>query len=195
MGLRNFFKKRDITIFGSDTEGEITNIIIAFLVSLSLLLFPLPFYGFVAVFAWIFFLVVAIVRRYNRYAIAIIAVVTLFITSYQVAALPGYLEEQRLYSDLIEVTPQRGRDYQDSYDIHIDVTNDNVDKVYYNVARTMEFEREHFEEFDFENEDMLTITGGDVRGGYRLLLILELKEGERTPHKTFGLYYLNPQDD
>lgn len=195
MGLRKYLKSKDFSIFGSDTEGEITNILIAFLVSVSLLIFPLPLFGLIAVFAWLFFLVVAIVRRYNRYAILAIGIVAVLVSAYQVAVLPDYFEQKRLYDDLIEVDPERGEEYQDAYEVEIDVTSDNVDRVFYNVRRGIEYEQDDFQEFDFENNDTLTITGGSLRGGYNLLLMIELKEGDRTVHEKFGLYFLNPPDE
>lgn len=195
VGLRNLFKPKEYSMFGDDGEGEIVNILIAFVVSLSLLLFPLPIYGLIAVGAWVFFLIVAIIRRYHHNAIAIIGFVAIMLTAYQIVVIPDHLEEERLYDDLIEVSPERGEDFQDSYEIEIDVTNDNVDKVYYDVRMGKDYSIENFTEFDFENEDTLTITGTDRRGAHTLLFIIELKEGGRTPHLEYGSYYLESSED
>lgn len=197
MGLRKYLKAKEYSIFNDNGEGEITNIIIAFLVSISLILFPLPIHGLIAVFAWVFFLVVAIKRQYNRYAIVAIGTVVLLISSYQIVAIPDHLEEQSLYEDLIEVDPEQGRNgvYQASYDIDIDVLNDNVDKIYYSVSSTYDYDRENFSEFDYENNDVLTITTDERKGAYYLLLIIELEEGSKSPHEQYGLYYIDPEAD
>ena len=84
--IKSLFTNKEHSIYNQREEGEGTNILVSVLVVASLLLFPVPVWGLVAVVAWLVFLAVAIYRRYSNRGIAIIAVIFASITIYQAIA-------------------------------------------------------------------------------------------------------------
>jgi len=180
----NFFRGKDTTYFRDHEEGEVVNILVAIFVVISLLLFPLPLYGVVAIFAWLFVLGVSIYRKYTGRSILVICLVIAGITGYQAVQIPGYLEERRLYDNLVEVTPDRDLDPATSHELTVEITNDNVKNVHYMFSRTKNwsaYDRGEFSTLDFDDEGLATaVLEGLPNGNYYMLLAIELHEGGTT---------------
>ncbi len=176
-----FFRGKDTTYFRDHEEGEIVNILIAIFVVVSLLLFPLPLYGIVAVFAWLFVLGVSIYRKYTGRSILVICIVIAAITGYQAHQIPGYLEERRLYDNLVEVTPAHNYEHAPSHELTVEITNDNVKTVHYMFSRTKNwaaFDRGEFSTLEFDEDGYATAVLEDLpNGSYYMLLAIELHEG------------------
>jgi len=193
--IKSLFTKKEFTMYNQSEENELTNIFLSFLVVASLLLFPVPVWGIVAVVAWLAYLIVAIARRYSNRGIAIIAVIFTAITIYQAIATPAHLEELRLTTMLFDVSPEEDREFRRVQEVEITLINENVQGVEYQWSSSRGYNPNGFETLDIELNETVTLTLSDKpRGGYYLVFRLDYKEGQSNPILFYGRYNLDYPD-
>jgi len=190
--IKSFITGKEKTMFDQQEEGEMTNIVVSFLVVVSLLLFPVPVWGLSAIVAWLVFLIVAISRKYSNRGIIVIAVVFVSITTYQLIATPAFLEEQRLTTELLEVTPEKNLEVQKEHNVQVEIINENVKSIEYQWSVSRGYEPNGFEPMELTYGESTTLTLKDLsRGGYYLVFRVELHDGNTRPIVFYGRYALD----
>lgn len=186
MFKRLFERREKSSMFHQKKENELLNILVSFLVASSLVVFPFARLGLIAVFAWGLFLIIAYIRQYSYLTMSIIAFVFLAISIYQVQVTVEYIQDQRLYGDLVVVTPEERPEYGDPMTIDVEITNDNVKSIDYQFSTSKKTNPSRWSIMDETGEIAFN---NYPKGSYYLVLRIFFEEGDSfMTYEYYGRY-------